>query len=305
MASCFFPRLVLLACFSLWASWCSAQTVALTFDDGLNPGKQPEAVQWNAQLLDALRNQGIQSALFPSLIRIGGAEGLALVAEWSRAGHSVGNHTANHRSLADSQVSLAAFIADVETADAALRNMPTFVPMLRFPYLKEGDTPAKRDGMRVWMTKNGYRSAPVSIDASDWYYSRVYADHMKAGQTAKAQGVKQRYIRHLLDRAAYYDGLARQVLGRSPKHVMLLHTNQLNADALPDVIAALTAQGWTIAAASAAFEDPLYAEAPDNLPAGESIVWALAKAGNLPGLRYPAEDSTYEEPLLRDAGLLP
>ena len=305
MASRFSFHRVVAVCFSLWASWCSAQTVALTFDDGLDPGKQPEAALWNAQLLDALHKHGIQSALFPSLSRTGGADGLELVAQWSREGHRVGNHTASHHSLADPEVSLEAFIADVKTADAAFRSLPAFVPMLRFPYLKEGDTRAKRDGMRDWMARNGYRSAPVSIDASDWYYSRVYADHMKAGETAKARRVKQLYIRHLLDRAAYYDGLARKVLGRSPKHVMLLHTNQLNAQALPDVIAALTAQGWTIAPASAAFEDPLYAQAPDTLPAGESVVWARAQALGLPGLRYPAEDSVYEEPLLRDAGLLP
>lgn len=305
MASRFSLYRIVAVCFSLWASWCSAQTVALTFDDGLNPDKQPEAALWNAQLLDALHQQGIQSALFPALNRIGGAGGLELAAQWSRAGHWVGNHTASHRSLADPKVSLAAFIDDVKTADAALRSLPAFVPMLRFPYLKEGDTHAKRDGMRDWMAQNDYRSAPVSIDASDWYYSRVYADHVKAGETAKAQRVKQLYVRHLLDRAAYYDGLARKVLGRSPKHVMLLHTNQLNAQALPDVIAALTAQGWTIAPASAAFEDPLYAQAPDTLPAGESVIWARAKALDLPGLRYPAEDSVYEEPLLRDAGLLP
>jgi len=305
MASCFsLPRIFAVG-FSLWASWCSAQTVALTFDDGLNPDKQPQAARWNSQLLDALRKHGIQSALFPALSSIGGADGLELVAQWSRAGHWVGNHTASHRSLADPKVSLESFIADVKIADAALRSLPAFVPMLRFPYLREGDTQAKRDGMRDWMAQNRYRNGLVSIDASDWYYSRVYAGHMKAGDTARAQGVKQRYVRHLLDRAAYYDGLARKVLGRSPKHVMLLHTNQLNAEALPDVIAALNAQGWTITPASAAFEDPLYAQLPDTLPAGESIVWALAKASKLPNLRYPAEGSEYEEPLLRDAGLLP
>jgi peptidoglycan-N-acetylglucosamine deacetylase len=48
------------------------------------------------------------------------------------------------------------------------------VPMLRFPYLKEGETKEKRDGMRTWMVKNGYTSAPVSIDTSDWYFNSVF-----------------------------------------------------------------------------------------------------------------------------------
>jgi DNA (cytosine-5)-methyltransferase 1 len=38
---------------------------------------------------------------------------------------------------------------------------------------------------------------------------------------------------------------------------------------------------------------------------GESILWALAKAAGETGLRYPAEDSIYEEPKLREKNLLP
>jgi peptidoglycan-N-acetylglucosamine deacetylase len=58
--------------------------------------------------------------------------------------------------------------------DTAFRSISTWVPMLRFPYLKEGETKEKRDGMRTWMVKNGYTSAPVSIDTSDWYFNSVF-----------------------------------------------------------------------------------------------------------------------------------
>jgi hypothetical protein len=34
------------------------------------------------------------------------------------------------------------------------------------------------------------------------------------------------------------------------------------------------------------------------LPAGESILWALAKQHGVPGLRWPGEDDIYEKPLL-------
>ncbi len=298
-------RLLAVLVLSLWASLCTAKTLALTFDDGFNPGTQPDAAQWNAQILAALHTHQITAALFPSLARMGGTDGLGLVKAWAQAGHLVGNHTASHRSLADPKVSLDWFIADVQAADAAIRDLPTFTPMLRFPYLKEGDTQAKRDGMRAWMAKNSYRNAPVSIDASDWYYNIVYTAHLKAGDADKAGRVKQAYIRHLLNRAEYYDQLAYKVLGRSPAHVMLLHTNQINAAALPAVIAALTTSGWQVTSTRSAFQDPLYAQTPDTLPAGESIIWSLAQALDFPKLRYPAEDSVYEEPLLREAGLLP
>ena len=289
----------------LWSSLALCRTLSLTFDDGLNPGTQPNAEILNAQMLSALRSAGVISMVFPTLKSAGSERGLELIKAWSAAGHAVGNHTATHRSLAAPEVSLADFISDVSAADAVLRQLPTWVPMLRFPYLKEGDTLEKRDGMRAWMRSHGYRPACVSIDASDWYYSEVYSAQLKSGSRAKAAAIKRAYIEHLLDRAEYYDSLARQVLGRSPSHVMLLHTNEINAASLGELVTALRARGWTIVPPSAAFDDPLYASAPDILPAGESIVWAMARERGIQGLRYPAEDSIYEEPKLRARGLVP
>jgi hypothetical protein len=44
---------------------------------------------------------------------------------------------------------------------------------------------------------------------------------------------------------------------------------------------------------------------PDIVPAGESIVWALARQRGVQGLREPAEDAVYERPVLRKLGLAP
>jgi hypothetical protein len=79
--------------------------------------------------------------------------------------------------------------------------------------------------------------------------------------------------------------------------------NAINASFLPDVLAMFREKGWKAVSAMTAFEDALYATAPVVLPAGESIVWSLAKQSAIPGLRYPAEDSVYEKPLLDALGL--
>lgn len=282
-----------------------AQTLSLSFDDGLNPDTEPRAHAWNQQMIASLKEAGIPAMVFPALARLGAAPGLALIQDWADAGHAVGNHTSRHRSLASPQLTLEDFLDDVMEADAALRHLPNWVPMLRFPYLKEGDTLEKRDGMRAWMKTHGYRPAPVSIDASDWYYNQIYSKLLSGGAHDKAAQVKAAYLAHLLDRAAYYDGLAQKLLGRSPAHVLLLHTNALNAVAIPEIVAAFRARGWVFVSPLTAFEDPLYATPPDSLPAGESVIWATAKAQGMAGLRYPAEDAVYEEPLLRAKDLLP
>ena len=187
----------------------------------------------------------------------------------------------------------------------ALRQLPTWVPMLRFPYLKEGDTRDKRDGMREWLRDHGYRAAPVSIDSSDGYYNQRYLALQAAGRSEPVKRLRRAYVRHLLDRAAYYDNLARAVIGRSPAHVMRLHTNALNAAALPEVIEAFRNKGWHFVATRTAFEDALYTMQPMTLPAGENIIWALAKERGVDGLRDPPEDAAYERPLLQRQGLAP
>jgi hypothetical protein len=54
------------------------------------------------------------------------------------------------------------------------------------------------------------------------------------------------------------------------------------------------ANDWKVVSPSEAFQDPVYAKAAMILPAGESVLWALAKQAGLQGLRYPAEDGDYE-----------
>ncbi|HEX2586348.1 MAG TPA: polysaccharide deacetylase family protein [Steroidobacteraceae bacterium] len=281
-----------------------AKSLSFTFDDGLNPAVTLEATEWNGRILAQLKAANVQAMLFPTLRSTGLSEGLDLVRQWSDAGHDVGNHTASHHSLSAPDMNAEQFINDVQQAEKQFRKMPTFKPMLRFPYLKEGETKEKRDAIREWMRSNGYRPAEVSIDGSDWYYSTVYLKLRDQGDVRKLALLKKAYIDHLLDRAGYYDALARRVLHRSPAHVLLLHTNAINAAYLADVMDAFKQHDWNIIPPREAFEDSIYLMQPDVLPAGESIVWSLAKGAGIKPLRYPAEDLVYEEPKLKSLGLL-
>jgi peptidoglycan/xylan/chitin deacetylase (PgdA/CDA1 family) len=286
-----------LACMTLllFALTAHAQGVALTFDDGLDPRSQPEAAAWNAAILKALDGADVTSMILPACRVTESAAGLELVKAWGLAGHAIGNHTWTHPNLSSASVSAQDFIADVERCDRVLNTLPGWSPRLRFPYLKEGATMEKRDALRAWMAANRYRPAPVSIDGSDWYYNTRWLTWRKEQGERDDARYRQAYLEHLWDRANFYDSLSRRVLGRSANHVLLLHTNAINAAFLGDVIAMFRARGWKIVSPEEAFGDPLYAMQPQYLPAGESILWALAKQAGVEGLRYPAEDGKYEQ----------
>lgn len=143
----------------------------------------------------------------------------------------------------------------------------------------------------------------MSIDASDWYYNKRFLARQQSGPGEDSSRFRTAYLDHLWDRTLYYDALSEQVLGRSVNHVLLLHTNAINAVFLTDIIAMYRLRGWRIIPPEAAYKDPVYAMAPAGLPAGESILWALAKEKGVRGLRYPAESDVYEKPLLDKSGL--
>ncbi|HZI46740.1 MAG TPA: hypothetical protein VFD75_03035, partial [Pyrinomonadaceae bacterium] len=62
---------------------------------------------------------------------------------------------------------------------------------------------------------------------------------------------------------------------------------------------------WKLIDAEDAFSDQVFSTRPNILPAGESIIWALAKqTGKVDDiLRYPGEDSDYEKPKMDKLGL--
>ena len=244
----------------------------------------------------------MKAIFFAQGARVDSPQGLALVRAWGEAGHDLANHTYRHRNFGARDVLLQEFITDIQRNQDLLEDLPGFVRRFRYPYLKEGDTAAKQDGLRDWLAAAGYASGAVSIDTSDWYYNSRYLRWRNRNPDADVAKMRDAYLEHLLARARYYDGLSRQLLDRSVRHVLLLHMNGLNAEFLPDVIAMFRANGWRIITPAEAYADPVYVEQPDILPAGESILWSLAQEKGMEGLRYPSEDSTYEKDRLDALG---
>ena len=286
-------------------SQAGAQSVCLSFDDGpdITQTEPMTPSERNAALLIALNAKKVSSILFVAGVRVDSKEGLALVRDWGEAGHLIANHTYSHGYFPAKKWPLEAFEADTLKNEALLKGFPNYTRLFRFPFLKEGDTKEKRDGFRQFLKAHDYRVGCVSIDASDWYYDQRLRAWLKAHPKADPALFKKPYLDHLWGRAQYYDGLSNRVLGRSVKHVLLLHHNLINALFISDVIELFREKGWEIIDPMKAFADPVYAREPKVLPAGESILWSLAKQRGVKGLRYPAEDDVYEAPLLDKLGL--
>lgn len=295
-------KIILIFCLGL-SNLAVAKSLALSFDDGLDPSIYSDAQKINESILTTLKQSEIYAVVYPSLSKIGGTKGLNIISKWGEQGHRIGNHGNLHLNLNKNEVDLSDYLQDMQQGHNVFSTLEGFVPRYRFPFLKEGNTLEKRDGVREWLSTHNYQSGAVSIDASDWYYNQLFLKYQQEKDQISLDKLKQAYIFHLLDRAKYYDDLALKTLGRSPKHVLLLHVREINAAWLKDIISAFKTDGWEFIDSHSAYQDPMYQLQPNLLPAGESIIWSIAKIYGVKSLRYPAEDAPYEYLNLTKHGL--
>ncbi|HWA05819.1 MAG TPA: polysaccharide deacetylase family protein [Ignavibacteria bacterium] len=276
----------------------SAPQLSITIDD---PNTENSGnMTWMAKddaLLEVLDKHGIKAALFVCGKRIDNAEGKVLLSRWNDEGHMICNHSYSHGYFHSIKISIEAYEKDFLRCDSLINSFSGYSRFFRYPYLKEGDSPEKRDGFREFLNDQGYRNGYVSIDASDWYIDSRAVDTLKISPDIDLTPYKEYYINHIFGRAMYYDSLAFKLTGRHIKHTLLLHHNFINALFLGELLIHFKKNGWELINASDAFSDEVYTKAPDILPAGESLIWALAKeTGKFESLlRYPGEDSEYEE----------
>ena len=280
--------------------------IAFTFDDPTTAGGG--GLTWpelNERILAALAGNSLKSILFVCGKRVDSNAGSQLITSWDRAGHLIGNHSYSHLNFNSStdddgskKVTLAEFEADALKNEPLIRDYRHFSPLFRCPFFKEGDTVEKRDGMRAFLRQHSYRIGRATIDASDWAIDARLQKRVEANPHADLTGYRDFFLQHIWERAQYYDALSLRVLGRPVRHTVLLHHRALSAFFLDDLIGMFRKHGWKPVDAEYAYQDKVYDEQPETLPAGESLIWALAKqSGKFENeLRYPGEDDVYENP---------
>lgn len=189
-------------------------------------------------------------------------------------------------------------MANILKCEPLLSGYSGYRKLFRFPYLAEGNTVEGRDEMRALLKQHGYRNAHVTIDTSDWYIDNRLKARLKASPQSSVDPYRRFYLDHIWDRATFYDGLAKSLFGHSIDHTILIHHRLTTGLFLDDMLSMFSERGWRLVDAEMAFASPVFALEPNALPAGQSLVWAAAKAdGQFEKLlRFPGEDGDYEAP---------
>jgi peptidoglycan/xylan/chitin deacetylase (PgdA/CDA1 family) len=273
-----------------------AKRIALTFDDTpISGGPIFEGPERTRRLIAALKRAGVrQAAFYVTTGHIRGPEDEARIRAYAAAGHVLGNHSQDHRWLR--RIGADAYLADIDQARHTLERFQNVRPWFRYPFLDEGRDSAMRDSVRAGLRERGLANGYVTIDTWDWALVDLIRQARAAGKEVDLDKLRGLYLEVMLSAVDTYDGLARDVLGRSPAHVLLAHENDVEALFIGDLVRALRRRGWTIVSPDEAYADPIARQVPDTLRNGNGRVAALAAAKGVDPARLA--DHYHDEALL-------
>ncbi len=233
-----------------------SKELAITFDDSPRAAKGllsgPERAN---KLVAELAKHQVKQVAFFSVSKHLDTEGVTRLNTYSDAGHLIANHSHDHPDF--NTLSLTQYINNFLQADKQLKQFSTFTKMYRFPYLREGNTQEKRDGMRATLEKFGYKNAYITLNTYDWYIENLFQAALAKGKEVNLERMKRFYVEVMIESIEYYDTLAIQHLNRSPKHVLLLHEMDISALFIGDLIDELRRRDWNIISPEQAYSDEI------------------------------------------------
>jgi len=247
--------------------------MAITFDDLPAHSALPKSVtrlQVADKIIAALKDAQVPMVYgFVNGSRIEKEPGSASVLDaWRAAGFPLGNHTWSHMNLNEHTV--AEFEADItKNEDVISKRMgDQDWRWLRYPYLREGDTPEKRDEVRAFLTKRGYKVAQVTMSFGDYQWNEPYARCVAKGDRQSIALLESSYLAAADENVSRYREMSEQANGRDIPYVLLMHIGAFDSEMLPRLLALYKARGFEFVTLPEAESDPFYRDSVDlTLPA--------------------------------------
>jgi len=253
-----------------------AGQITITIDDA--PG--PDSAYYNGNertkiIADKLSKSKVQQAMFFAIGKlIDNNNGIERLKIYGDNGHLIANHLYNHFDL--NRVENKEYSDDILKNQELIKNLSTFSRFFRYPLLHEGNTIAKRDYIREFLKKQNLRNGYVTVDNWDVYINFLINDAKKKGKKINLENLKILYIDYIWSAIMFYDKIAVEYLGRSPKHVLLLHDNDTTALFIDDLVKHIREKGWEIITPTEAYQDPIANYTSETLINNQGRIMAIA-----------------------------
>lgn len=253
-----------------------AKEIALTFDDSpRGTGVLMTGMERAKKLTDQFEKNQIPQVAFFCNSPSRETQGPERLKHFADHGHIIANHSATHPDLTKTRAR--DYKKDISLAHSQLKNYPNYRNWFRYPYLHEGNTRKKRDSIRQYLKRKNWLNAYVTVDNADYYMDSLLGEAAAAGRKYDETKLCQAYRDMLAEEITFYDDISTRILGRSVRHVLLLHETDLNAICLSSLVSWLRENDWSIISPEDAYKDPIAAREPATMYLGQGRVAALAK----------------------------
>ncbi len=274
--------LLLFACSSLFAQSSPPREIAFTIDDlpatSANSMTGAEIDELTSKLLATLKQQKVPAVGFVNerkLFKEGEVDArIKALSMWLDSGFELGNHTFTHTSL--NNVPLQFWEDEVVRGETVTRFLQSQhnqkMRYFRHAYLDVGRDLQTRRAAEAFLIQRGYHIAPVTMDAWDWMFARVYEDARKRGDSALQRQIVSAYLAYTSNVFDYYEKFSKDLLGYEPKQILLIHGNWLEAEHIGELIDLLRKRGYQFITLQDALGDSAYS-LPNEYVGEEGTGW--------------------------------
>ncbi len=206
---------------------------------------------------------------------------VALLQQWLDAGMTLGNHTFSHPDF--NQRTVEQFQDEIIKGEVVTRRLMTDAKQelrwFRHPMTHTGDTKEKKEAIEKFLAARGYRVAPHTIENSDYIFTVPYSRALQRNDEAEMKRLREAYLDYTIAATEFAERVAPQIFGRDIPQTLLIHTNDLNADCLDEMLKRFEARGYRFITLDEAMNDPAYqTKDTDASKGGPTWLWRWMKS---------------------------
>jgi peptidoglycan/xylan/chitin deacetylase (PgdA/CDA1 family) len=183
-----------------------------------------------------------------------------LLREWVKYRMVLGNHTYSHADF--NKLTVEQFQEEITKGEVVTRELMKsrrpYQLYFRHPYTHTGDTREKQEAIEAFLAARGYKITPHTIENSDFIFNVPYSLALQKGDKELAQRLREAYLELTMTATAFAEQVSPQIFGREIPQILLIHTNDVTADCLDEVLTRLEARGYQFVPLDKVMADPAY-----------------------------------------------
>lgn len=249
---------LLFICGMVSAGVTCARELVIAFEHTLQASTSLDAMARSQMLVRNLATAGVPQAMF--LIKTRGIDqkDSARLSLYSAKGHLLVNAGHGHNLVTKSD--LYVYEIGILKANRLLQRYSGYKKHVHFSYLHEFGDKNIQQRLAEFLQERGYRPAFTGVNPMrgvDQYLDQLYQKKIRSNRAVNMAALENAYVEFIAQSLAREDAKAFNLLGYSPRQVLVLQENDLAAYFIVPLIDHLMEQGWTMIAAERALDDPI------------------------------------------------